>query len=362
MPKLAEQLTNTWTQSKLKSLLHIDIPLIQAPMAGGPTTPELIAAVANAGGLGSLGAGYMSADDIRDAIKKIRALTNRNFSVNLFVPEKHQATKQQQENMAQKINQICAELNITLAPKDPPYAASFNEQIQVVIEEKVPVFSFTFGIPESHWIEQLKKNNTIIIGTATSLTEAKQLEAAGVDAIVAQTFEGGGHRGTFIGDVQDSLIGGFSLIPQLADNISVPLIAAGGLMDAKGLLAALLLGADGVQMGTAFLACKESGAHPEHKKLLLNALERNTVLTKVFSGKSARGIKNKFISEMETLENECLDYPIQNALTKPIRQAAAQQNNPEFMSLWTGQSAYLSQDITAAELIKQIKKDIDVLL
>lgn len=362
MTSLVNTLMHTWHESRLKSLLNITYPLLQAPMAGGITTPELVAAVSNTGGLGSLGAGYMSPPAIREAIKTIRRLTTRNFAVNLFIPEQHHADLQQKENMVKQVNQICAELNITVTAPEFPYSPAFDAQLEVILDEHVPIFSFTFGIPESQWIKKLKSNKTIIMGTATTLPEAKQLETSGVDIIVAQSSEAGGHRGTFIGDPFNSLIGTASLIPQLVNNIHVPVVAAGGIMDAKTILAALMLGADGVQMGTAFLTCTEAATNPEYKKILLNKKYDNTVLTKVFSGKLARGIKNKFIEEMQDYVDKCLDYPIQNALTKSMRLAAAQQNNIDFMSLWAGQAAHLCQSISAVDLVNQINKNIELLL
>lgn len=186
-----------WPITSLIPLLGIQLPIIQAPMAGGATTPELVAAISNAGGLGSLGAGYMLPEDIRAAIKKIRALSNNPFAVNLFVPQPHHATEQQIATMKDIIEKNCLELNLNLTDIKPPYLPSFDEQLKIVIEEKVPVLSFTFGIPENNYLVELKKNKIILIGTATTLAVAKLLEEKGIDLIVAQGNESGGHRGTF---------------------------------------------------------------------------------------------------------------------------------------------------------------------
>lgn len=348
-----------WYQSPLMQLLNIDIPLIQAPMAGGATTPELVANVCNAGGLGSIGAGYMSLKLLSQSIDQVRALTDNNFSVNLFVPEACQATIEQQKIMVQHINNICStELAIKVEPVTPPFLPDFDEQLQVVIDKKIPIVSFTFGIPEKRWLEELKQRNIITLGTATSLDEAVALQQAGVDAIVAQSAEAGGHRGTFIGIAENSLFSQSVLVPLLVKHIDVPIIAAGGIMNGQAILKALSLGAYGVQLGTAFLSCPEAGIHEEYKKELLKQTEDKTRLTKTFSGKLARGIGNKFIEAMAPLENNCLDYPIQNALTKPMRQAAAKQDNSAFMSLWAGQSVYLSRGISAQELINQLTLEI----
>lgn len=344
----------------LAKFIKTKLPIIQAPMAGGATTPELVAAVSNAGGLGSFAAGYLQPQDIRVAIKKIRNLTDKPFSVNLFVSEEHYATQSQIENMQNVIKNICPELNLQSLQNNPVLQLpSFDEQIKVILDEKVPVFSFTFGIPSQEYIAQLKNNHTILVGTATNIEEAQLLEKAGIDIIVAQGSEAGGHRGTFIVCDENSLIGLMALIPQIVDHVNIPVIAAGGIMNIRGILAALALGASGVQMGTAFLTCHESGVHLKYKDTLLNTKADNTVLTKVFSGKLARGIKNAFIERMQTHNNEVLDYPIQNSLTVEMRKIAALNNNTEFMALWAGQAAYLCESLSASELIKKLSFSLD---
>lgn len=343
-----------WPTTVITKKIGIHYPIIQAPMAGGATTPELVAAVSNAGGLGSLGAGYMAPEDIRTSIQKIRSLTKYPFAVNLFMPEEHHVTTNEMNLMCNILERCSTELNIKITPVKPPYSPSFEEQMAVILSENVPVFSFTFGLPDSSWIAKFKNNNTILIGTATNLDEALLLEKNDIDFIAAQGSEAGGHRGTFLGSAEGSLIGLASLIPQLADHVKIPIIAAGGIMDARGITSSMLLGAHGVQMGTAFLSCKESGIHSSYKEKLLNTTMDNTTLTRAFSGKMARGIKNKFIAVMEPYQDKILDYPIQNTLTKTIRKEAEKQNNTDFMSMWAGQLAYLCQNCSAAELIKQL--------
>jgi nitronate monooxygenase len=192
--------------------------------------------------------------------------------------------------------------------------------------------------------------------------EAELLQANGVDAIVAQGSEAGGHRGTFLDDWRDALTGTLALVPQITDRIEIPVIAAGGIMDGRGIIAALALGAEGVQMGTAFLPCKESGAHECHKKAVLSCTEDRTVLTRAFSGRPARGIRNRFTVEMETHRDILPAYPLQNALTRDIRQAAAKQNRPEFLSLWAGQAAALSRGKTAGELLAEWIQEAEQIL
>ncbi len=342
---------------KLTKTIGIQFPIIQAPMAGGATTPELVAAVSNAGGLGSLGAGYMTPADIQQAIRRIRELTNKPFAVNLFIPQKYHVTSDQIQKACHDINECCLELNIKVEPVIEPYTPSFEEQINILIEEKIPVFSYTFGTLDPIWIAKFKKNHTILIGTATTLAEAQLLEESGIDAIVAQGSEAGGHRGTFLGKVEDALIKLSSLVPQLVAQIKTPIIAAGGIMNGRGIVAALELGASSVQMGTAFLSCFEAGIPSVYKQTLLAQRQDNTVLTRAFSGKWARGIRNKFIECMDNKKIAILDYPVQNALTNAMRKKAKERNDINFMSLWAGQSVSLCRNLPANKLMNTLVKE-----
>lgn len=347
-----------WPNTKITELLKISLPLIQAPMAGAAATPELVAAVSNANGLGSLGAGYMTAEEIRKTIKQIRALTHKPFAVNLFIPEKHHATAEEIEQARRAAQASCQELNFKIATIKPPYAPSFEDQLHTILEQKVPIFSFTFGIPAQHWIDEFKKHGITLIGTATTLEEGLLLEQRGMDAIVAQGSEAGGHRGTFLCEAKDALTDVLSLTSLLVDHIKIPVIAAGGIMDANGIVDSLKSGATAVQMGTAFLCCSESSIHPLYKKLLLNSTADITTLTRAFSGKLARGIMNKFILRMQKYENDILDYPIQNSLTSEMRKEARKQNNTDFMAMWAGRAAYLCKAIPAAQLIQELNEAV----
>ena len=340
-------------------ILNIAYPIIQAPMAGGHTTPELVAAVSNSGGLGSLGAGYMSASEIKKTIQEIRSLTDKPFAVNLFIPKPHFATTEQITQACYDIEESCPELALKINPVSPPYSPPFEEQLKVIVEEKIPVFSFTFGVLHSEAIKKLKENNAVIIGTATNLTEALLLEESGVDMIVAQGSEAGGHRGTFATEMEDGLIHLADLVTQLSEKIKIPIIAAGGIMNGVDIAKMLSLGAVASQMGTAFLTCTESGAHPAFKKLLLSMKSDETILTRAFSGAYARGIKNKFTEQMGLKKENILDYPIQNALTNLMRRVAKEKDNTDFMSLWAGQSAYYCQDISAANLIQNLISEMN---
>jgi nitronate monooxygenase len=348
--------------TELTRTLKIRYPIFQAPMAGGPTTPELIAAVSNAGGLGNLGAGYLTPEKLRSSIQEIRKLTDQPFGVNLFVPEQSMESKENIDLMTDYLNKYRVELGIAQSPLIQKSSESFEEQVQVLLEERIPVFSFTFGIPPQDVIQAMKQRGTVVIGTATTVEEANQLEAAGVDAIVAQGSEAGGHRGTFLKSSSDSQIGIMALIPQIVDHVSSPVIASGGIMDGRGLVASLALGAAAVQMGTAFLTCPESGAHAMYKQKILSANEEATEITQAYSGKAARGIRTEFMNDMQKYPGTIPAYPIQNAMTRDIRQAAAKANNPEFMSLWAGQGLRLAKDHSATAIVKQTIDEANVLI
>lgn len=342
----------------LTNLLKIDYPIIQAPMAGGITTSKFVAAVSNNGALGMIGAGYMSPIQLREQIREVKELTSNDFGVNLFVPGEFEILENEVEMANSLLNRYREELNIQVEKVTLPNMEkafhSYREQIQVVIEEKVPICSFTFGVPTADVVAQFKQKGIISIGTATTIAEAIALEVVGMDAVVVQGSEAGGHRGNFISSHQESLIGLMSLIPQVSENVSIPVIAAGGIMDGKGLMAALCLGAKAVQMGTAFLTCEQSGAHPLHKEAIIHSKDEDTTFTRTFSGKWARGIKNKFMMEMEEHEGDLPNFPIQNALTQSIRKASASQNNKEYMSLWSGQNATLARIETVEELVQRV--------
>lgn len=349
-------------ETELTRTLKIRYPLFQAPMAGGPTTPDLVAAVSNAGGLGNLGAAYLTPEQLRGAIQKIRELTDKPFGVNLFIPEQPEESQEAVSQMIDYLNRYRVKLGIAPNPSIPKFSESFEEQVQVLLEEQISVFSFTFGIPAHEVIQAMKKRGTVVIGTATTVEEAKHLDVAGVNAIVAQGSEAGGHRGAFLKNVSDSLIGTMALVPQIVDHVSIPVIASGGIMDGRGLVASLALGAAAVQMGTAFLACHESGAHEVYKQKILSSNEDCTEITRAYSGKPARGIRTSFMNDMHQYPGTIPTFPIQNALTRDIRQAAAKANDPEYMSLWAGQGFRLANDQSAAAIVKQTIEQADALV
>ncbi len=346
-------------ETGLTRALGLGQPVIQAPMAAPMTstitTPELVAAVSNAGGLGSLGAAYMPPDAIREAVGRVRALTERPFAVNLFVPVPYEVDPRLLEASERLLEPYRRELGVEPASPGPRtgYLEDFEGQLAAVIEERVPVFSFTFGSLPGAQVARLKEAGVAVVGTATTVEEGLRLQAEGVDAVVAQGAEAGGHRGTFLGDFWASMVGTVALVPQMVDALSVPVIASGGIVDGRGIAAALCLGAEAVQMGTAFLPCEESGAHPAYKAAVLEATEDATGITRAFSGRPARGIKNRMLLDLAAHEDDLPPYPVQNELTKPIRGAAREGGRAEFMSLWAGQAARLARPKPAADVLRE---------
>jgi nitronate monooxygenase len=342
--------------TNLCEILEIDYPIIQAGMAGGPTTVDLVVNVSNAGGLGTLGAAYMKPEEIRTAIRKIKERTSNPFAVNLFctnMKDQYDGVEESQK----VLNEIRGKLGIEVLEYPVVTNDFFKAQFEVLIEEKVPVISTAFGVLPSDKMSLAKQHNITVTTMVTTVREALLAEENGVDIIIAQGSDAGGHRGTFEVEknTHGTAIGTFSLVPQVVDAVSVPVVAAGGIMDSRGLVATLALGAQGVQMGTAFLTTIESGANPVYKQALINSTEESTVITKVFSGRPARGIKNAFIQAYEEANISPADFPTQNTLTNDIRRKAALQHNPEYMSLWAGQATRLLQrEIPASQIIQDL--------
>lgn len=351
-----------WLQTPLLERLPIDYPLIQAPLGGEITTPQLVAAVANAGGLGTLAASPLEPELLRQAIAAVRSLTGRPFAVNLAIPQLGTAAPAQLDRSHLLLAPYRAELRLPPPAPSAPVAPALKEQLAVLMEEGVRIVSFTFGLPKPAEMAALKRQGMVIMGTATHLLEAICLEESGVDIIVAQGAEAGGHRATFIGPPECGLVGGMALLPLLTAHLHTPVVAAGGIMNACGIAAALVGGAAGVLLGTAFLACPESGAHPRYKALLAEGTEINTVLSRAFSGRLARCLKNRFTTELQAHDADWPGFPIQYALTRDIRHVAAEQNRPEFMALWAGQGCPLCTTRPAGALVNEWMRQVRELL
>ncbi|WNG31224.1 nitronate monooxygenase [Cystobacter fuscus] len=345
-------MTRSTPWSRLAALLGVEHPIIQAPMSGGATTPELVAAASNAGGLGSSAVAYLKPEDIVKHSRRVRELTDRPFAINLFAPLPPPA-EAAPDRMLAVLAGYHAQLG--LAPPQPPAypLPPFEEQVDAVAESGARVFSFTFGVPPAGVLARLKARGMVLAGTATTVREAKLLEAAGVDAIIAQGSEAGGHRGTFAGPVEKALVGTMALVPQMVDAVGLPVIASGGLMDGRGIRAARVLGAAGVQLGTAFLTCPESGIAPAYKAALREAKDDATVVTRAFTGRPARGLANDFIEALGD-SPDILPFPLQHAATVPLRAASAARGDSRFIALWAGQAAALSRGLPAAELMRAL--------
>src|ERR1700719_1766630 len=282
-----------WNENRLTAKLGIGYPIIQGPL-GGLSSQRLTAAVSNFGGLGSFGAHGLTPEAIKDVIAQIRSLTSKPFAMNLGVSMEDEGARTSDESA---FNRSVAPLAVHLAavgvrrPTYKPYSPiRFEDQARVLLDANVPVFSFIVGIPLREILEEGRTKGIVTIGAETTPDEAAALREAGVDAIVASGFEAGGHRGAFLRSAEDSLTGTLSLVPQVVDVVDVPVIAAGGIGDARGVIAALALGAEAVQMGTVFLGCEESGASPLHRETLRRRNAKHTALTKGFTGRLARGI------------------------------------------------------------------------
>lgn len=347
-----------WPDRRLIERLDIVHPIVQAPM-GGASTPELVAAVSNAGALGWLGAAMLSPEALRAAIREIRRLTKRPFGLNLFTyaiplpdPDKQARMRTRMEGYIRALGADPAE-----TPALPPLP-DMDKQIEVVIEEAPPAFSFTFGMPSRAVIAALKAKGTFVAGTATTVPEARLLADAGVEAIVAQGYEAGGHRGTFAAPVEDSLFGTLALVPMIVDAVKLPVIAAGGIMDGRGIAAVLALGAAAASLGTAFIPCPENGVIARlHRESLLAGGDTPTVLSRAYTGRHARFIKNRFLAEMNTLDTEIPPYPHQIELTGPLRKLAGDRNDPDFATMLAGQGYPMSRAMPAGALVETLVRE-----
>jgi nitronate monooxygenase len=339
----------------MNPLQALAVPIVQAPMAGA-TTPRLVAAVSNAGGLGSLPGGYNEPVKIREQIAQVRALTERPFAVNLFVGEYAPPPADVLRRAHERLRRYRDELGIPHPAAPPVSAPSFRAQFEIVAEACPAAFSFTFGIPPSDALARCRELGIFTIGTAKTVAEAVTLERAGVDAVCVQGYEAGGHHGAFLAPLEESLIGTLALVPQVVDAVSVPVLAAGGIGDGRAVAAVLALGAHVAQVGSAFLLSDESSLSPAARRMLASEGARRTTLTTVFSGKHARGVINRFIEEM-TGAAEIAPYPYQNGLTRDVRDAATTQERPELLSLWSGQAVGLAKPLPAAEIVANLMRE-----
>ncbi len=347
--------------SDLLRLLQIRHPIIQAPMVG-VSTPQLAAAVSNAGALGSIGLGASTAAQSRAAIEATRALTDKPFNVNLFCHQPAIADAEREAAWIRHLAPLFAELGAT-----PPSALSLGygtfltseETLDVLLQERPAVASFHFGLPPSEWIRALRDAGVVTLACATSPAEAALAVEAGVDAVIAQGLEAGGHRGVFDPSADEHL-GTFALVELLAANCPLPVIAAGGIMNGQGIAAAMQLGAAAAQMGTAFILCPESGANAQYRAALQSERAHHTRVCAAISGRPARGLVNRLFTDIGGGTAPALpDYPIAYDAAKALQAAAISKGNHDFGVQWAGQGAPLARALPAAELVGTLVRELD---
>lgn len=327
----------------LRDLLDgLPIPIVQAPMLGA-STPAMTLAASRAGGLGTLAAGGLAPDQIGPAVEALRAATEAPFGVNLLMAPSARPDADTVEAAQARLAPWFADLGIEQPPAPNDFAPDFEAQFEALRAAAPPIASFTFDLLPADRVAALRAAGTYAVGTATTVAEARAWAAAGADGICAQGFEAGGHRGHFLADPADSLVGTLALTRLILDATGLPVIAAGGIMDGQGVAAALALGASAAQMGTAFLLADEAAVNPAWRTAIETADDDVTRLTRAITGRHARGIENRFIREMRAVEDEVPPYPIQNRLTQPLRAGAARAGRPEMLSLWAGQGVRLAR-------------------
>ncbi|WP_460732826.1 NAD(P)H-dependent flavin oxidoreductase [Lysobacter tyrosinilyticus] len=346
--------------------LGIEHPIVQGPFGGGLSTALLAATVSNHGGLGSFGAHMLAPERIGPLTEEIYALTGKPFALNLWVSDHDQGGDQVDlvtfERGWRLFEPYFRELGVekprlALAERGHP---RFDEQIDALLEASPPAFSFVFGIPSKTVLDECRRREIVTIGAATSIAEALALEAAGVDLIVATGAEAGGHRPSFLAKAEESLMGTFTLVQLISARVKTPVIAAGGIADARGIRAAFALGAQAVQIGTAFLACRESGTTDAHRELLFSQRGQHTTLTRAFTGRLARGLRNRWTEEMAPRVELLPPFPTTSWFVSKLRPAAIAAGRTDLISLWGGQITPNLQHRTAAALMQSLLSDQDI--
>lgn len=336
-------------------------PVVQGPFGGGLSTAKLVAAVSNAGGLGSYGAHVLSPEGITNVAAEIRALTPSPFALNLWVsdhdPGGREITAQEHERVGRIFEPYFRELGLEVPPPPERFHERFEDQVEALLAARPPVFSFVFGIPSLAILAECRRLGIVTVGAATSLDEALALDEAKVDLIVATGFEAGGHRPSFLSRAEDSLMGTFVLTQLVADRVRAPVIAAGGIADRRGLRAALVLGAQAGQIGTAFLACEESGTSDEHRALLSGDRAVVTTLTRAFTGRLARGLRNRWTEEMQPRLSELPPFPVQSWFVSQLKRAAVSAKRTDLVSLWAGQITPNVRHRSAVRLMQSLTEE-----
>jgi len=347
-----------WYNTKAAKLLGVQYPIFQGPFGGNLSSVKLAATVSNLGGVGGYGAYTLTPDELFKVNEELRKATDKPYNINLWVSDSDVPGGTASEAALKRVKELFSpyfeEVGIELPDQKLSFSSRWDNQVDVILRVKPPIFSFMFGIPAADILEQCRKWGIVTVGAATTLDEAIALEAAGVDGIIASGFEAGGHRPSFLASAETSLTGTFVLLQQIKEKVRTPVIAAGGIATGKGIAAALTLGADAVQVGTAFLACEESNALDIHREMLFSDAVKYTVLTRAFTGRLGRGLRNKIGEEMRGKEESFLPFPLQTQFMSFLRQGAITQKKWEMILFWGGQIAPLLKHRKAADLMQAL--------
>lgn len=355
-----------WYNTKATELLNIQYPILQGPFGGNLSSVELVATVSNAGGLGGYGAYTLSPQEIYDVAKQIKAATDKPYNINLWVSDTDapagELLDKRYEDAVRLFEPYFDEAGITIPAKTPAFKSRYENQVQAILDIKPKVFSFMFGIPSADILEQCRRLGIKTVGAATTLDEAIALENAGVEMIIASGFESGGHRPSFLAPAEQSVTGTFVLLQLVREKVKVPVIAAGGIATGRGIAAALTLGADAVQIGTAFLACDESGALPIHREMLFSDAAKHTSLSRAFTGRLGRGITTRIAQDLAGKENQFLPFPLQASFMSSLRKAALDQQKHDMVLFWGGQIAPILKHRKASLLMRSLIDETPVYL
>ncbi|RRB00941.1 NAD(P)H-dependent flavin oxidoreductase [Larkinella rosea] len=352
-------MTNTWPDNRIQELLGIELPIIQAPMAGSVLSKMAIA-VSEAGGLGSLPCALLRIDQIRHEYELIRQKTAKPVNLNFFCHQSPKVDQDRENRWRKRLESYYTEFGID--PNEPIPTSSrapFDADLCALVEELRPeVVSFHFGLPDQKLLTRVKAAGAKVLSSATTVEEAVWLEREGCDAIIAQGAEAGGHRGNFLSDTMATQVGTMALVPQVVDAVNIPVIAAGGIADARGMVAALVLGASAVQLGTAYLFCPEAEISPLYRQALRNVKDNNTAITNVFTGRPARGVVNRLVREAGPLSADAPEFPLAGGALMPLRAKAEPSGLADFTSLWSGQAASLGRELSAGELTRLLAEEM----
>ncbi|MFG0630172.1 NAD(P)H-dependent flavin oxidoreductase [Pseudomonas sp. xss_2] len=346
---------STWSDRRILDLLGIDVPILQAPMAGA-TGSAMAIAVGNAGGLAALPCAMLSLEQVRSEIDAFRAACLGPLNLNFFCHQPPVADVERAARWKQALKPYYEEVGADFdAPTPVSNRAPFDEHSCQLVEQLLPqVVSFHFGLPRADLLQRVKATGAKVLSSATTVEEALWLEAHGCDAIIAMGYEAGGHRGMFLSEDITSQIGTFALVPQVVDAVRVPVIAAGGISDHRGLVAALALGASAVQIGTAYLFCPEAKVSPAHRQALDSAPASDTALTNLFTGRPARGINNRIMRELGPMSELAPRFPLAGGALMPLRAISDAKGSSDFSNLWSGQALRLGRAMPAGDLTRDI--------